>query len=43
LVHATCIGGLLKSEYAPDREIILIIKDEVDHLFQDCEASGKYE
>jgi len=43
VVHATCIGGQLKTEYAPKRKIVLIKKDQCGNLLQDFEVPEEYE
>ncbi|MDH5459944.1 MAG: NUDIX hydrolase [Candidatus Bathyarchaeota archaeon] len=43
VVHATCIGGQLKTEYAPKRKIFLIRREECDNLLRDFEVPEEYE
>jgi 8-oxo-dGTP pyrophosphatase MutT (NUDIX family) len=43
VVHATYTGGLLRTEYAPNRKILLVGKDECDNLLQDFEVPQEYE
>jgi len=42
-VHATCIGGRLKTEYAPNRKILLAKEDECNSLLVDFEIPEEYE
>ena len=42
-LHVTQVGGQLKSEYAPNRKIVLIGKDECRSLLQDFEIPKEYE
>lgn len=43
VVHATCTGGRLKTEYAPNRKIVLVRKDECDGLLRELEVPEEYE
>jgi len=42
-LHATHVGGTLKEEYAKNRKIVLIKKDECADLLRDFEIPRKYE
>jgi len=42
-VHATCIGGRLKTEYAPNRKILLAKEDECNSLLVDSKIPEEYE
>lgn len=43
IVHATCAGGQLKTEYAPKRKLFLIRKDECRNLLQDFTIPKEYQ
>jgi hypothetical protein len=43
VVHATLIGGKLKTEYAPNRKIILVKKKHCKRLLQDFRIPNEYE
>jgi 8-oxo-dGTP pyrophosphatase MutT (NUDIX family) len=42
-VHVTCIGGQLKTGYAPNRKILLARGDECQNLLLDFEVPKEYE
>lgn len=42
-VHATCIGGQLKTEYAPNRKIVLVRKDDCNNLLRNFEVPEEHE
>ena len=43
VVHATPIGGQLKTGYAPNRKVVLVRKDKCDSLLRNFEVPKKYE
>jgi ADP-ribose pyrophosphatase YjhB (NUDIX family) len=43
VVQATYTGGLLRTEYALNRKILLVGKDECDNLLRDFEVPREYE
>jgi len=42
VIHTTCAGGHLRREYAPNRKVFLVRKDECDSLLRDFEVSEEY-
>lgn len=43
VVHATPIGGQLKTGYAPNRKVVLIRKDKCNNLLRNFEVPKEYE